>query len=159
MVGSKVKVRLPLEPFGAARQRVRAVPTGRRDSKGGMIYRGTTYMAPQYEAWRKDALPFFNRAAPVTPLLGPLEALVVSVARFRKQRARKTTFPPRKWHDTRPDLDNILKAVLDCCQEAGWFLNDWQVARAVVEKVEAAQGEEPSVSVVVRRLETPYHLR
>ena len=158
-VVGKVSLRLPLEPFGAARQRVRAVPTGKRNARGEMIHRGQTYMDPKYAKWRDEAMPYFETAAPAAPLTGPLEVLLVAVVSFRATRRRKTTMPPRIWHATRPDIDNVLKAVLDCAQEAGWFLNDWQVARGVVEKVEAAQGEAPALSVVVRKLETPYHLR
>jgi Holliday junction resolvase RusA-like endonuclease len=155
---ARVALKLHVEPFGAARTRTVARPTG-QFKNGREIWRGGVRPDPKYEAWRKNAMPCFRRAAPATPLLGPLEVLLVAVVPFREGRRRKTTMPPRIWHATRPDLDNLLKAVLDCAQEAGWFLNDWQVVRAVAEKCEAAQGEGPSISVVVRPIETPYHLR
>lgn len=145
----KVQARIPVEPFGAARHRARAMEY--RPGK----WRALIYEDGKYRRWRKTAQPWFERAAPDDPLEGPLQVSLVVVLPFRKSDHRKTKYVPRKWHTARPDLDNVLKAVLDCCQSAAWFRNDTQIARAVVEKLYASQGEEPSLSVTVRVLD-PY---
>lgn len=160
----RIGLKLPLEPFGAARTGARAMPV---TSKGRCSACGTwrtwvaqLFMRGKYRKWRSKALPYFLRARiDECPLTGPLELRMLIVMPFRKGDARKTMMVPRKWHVARPDKDNVEKAVLDCAQEAGWFLNDWQVARGVVEKVYAAQGEDPGISIIVQKLETPYHLR
>lgn len=159
----KASVRLPLAPFGAARTGARAMPVtvkGRCPCGHWLVWAAQIYMRGKYRKWRDAALVYFKRARPEgAPFLGPLEVRLLAVLPFLKGDARKTRMVPRKWHVARPDLDNIEKAVLDCAQDAGWFVNDWQIARVVKEKCYAAQGEEPSISVVVAKLETPYHLR
>lgn len=85
----------------------------------------------------------------------PCELLLVVVMPFRESDRRKTRFVPRRWHEARPDWDNVGKAICDVMQEAGWLKNDWLVARVVIEKVYAAQGEDASVSVTLRPLD-PY---
>ena len=108
-----------------------------------------------YEKWRAAAAPFFRRRAPRVPLEGPLELQLVVVMPFLEGDRRKTRHVPRRWHEARPDWDNVGKAICDAAQDHGWLKNDWLVARVVLEKVYAAQGEEPSVSIVLRPL-PPY---
>ena len=150
-----IRLRLPLVPFGAARTRTRAFNTGRKDRRGQPIYSTQHFMDDAYREWRALAMPHFERAAPAHKLTGPLVFTLVAVHPFLKSDRRRTRHVPRRWHDVKPDFDNVSKAVLDCAEAAGWFHNDSQIARAVVEEVYAAQGEDPSLSIVVRELE-PY---
>jgi len=138
---------------------VRAVPTGQYGRDGQKVWRGQTYKDPKYAKWQRAAMPYFGRERPEHPLEGPLALSMVAVLKFRETDRRKTRFVPRKWHTARPDMDNVMKAIMDCAQNAGWFANDWQVVRVLAEKVYAAQGEEPSLSVIVVPIETPYHVR
>jgi len=151
-------VRLPLEPFGAARHRARAMPTGKRRPNGEPIFRAQIYKDTRYRDWCAEALPYFVQAAPESPLVGPLQLSLVVVLPFLKSDRRKSHVP-RKWAHVKPDLDNVSKTVCDCAEDAGWFKSDSQICRAVAEKVRAAQGEEPSISVSVSRIDTPYHTR
>jgi Holliday junction resolvase RusA-like endonuclease len=134
------------------------MPTGRYSPKGQPLFRAQIYKDPKYRAWCEFALPYFLGATPESPMVGPLKLELVVVLPFLKSDQRKSHVP-RKWAHVKPDLDNVGKAVLDCAEEAGWFKNDSQVCRSVCEKVRAEQGEGPSISVRVSRLEVPYHVR
>lgn len=145
-----------MEPFGAARTQVRAMPGnhGMR-CRCGQRWTAQLYKDPRYRRWCTEALKHFRRVRPAEPFAVPVELSLVVVMRFLESDRRKTRFVPRRWHEARPDWDNVGKAVCDVAQEAGWLTNDWLVARVVLEKVYAAQGEAPSISVVMRPLE-PY---
>lgn len=60
---------------------------------------------------------------------------------------------PRKseWKTTRPDADNVAKAVLDSMAGVAW-IDDSQVVHLIVEKWHAAQGEPPCVLVTIATL-------
>lgn len=63
--------------------------------------------------------------------------------------------PPegRCWRQTKPDGDNVLKAVADALVKAGVLRDDVHVVRWVVESRYAALGEGPAVEVVMRFVE------
>ena len=65
--------------------------------------------------------------------------------------------PPedRCWRQTKPDGDNVIKAVADALVKAGVLRDDVHVVRWVVESRYAALGEGPAVEVVVRGVGTP----
>jgi len=58
---------------------------------------------------------------------------------------------PREWHDSRPDADNMLKAVKDALSGLIWR-DDCQVSREVVEKYRCSGDEQPGVTVFVESL-------
>lgn len=149
----KITATIPLSPFGAARTRARAVPTGRFDRNGQRIWTAQVYKQGTYKKWMEAALVYFLQAAPVIPLEGPLELRFVALSECRKGDKRKRTPAGRKWHDTKPDIDNIEKAICDVAEQAGWFKNDSQVCRVVKEQVRAAQGEPPAIKLIVTELE------
>jgi Holliday junction resolvase RusA-like endonuclease len=51
------------------------------------------------------------------------------------------------WRPTKPDGDNVLKAVADALQDAGVVTDDKVIVTATVESLYAAKGEGPSVEV------------
>lgn len=154
-----IRLLLPLVPFGAARTRTRAFPTGRKGKGGRPVFSVQHFMDAKYRAWREEAMPHFLRVAPEAPLQGPLQLTLVIVNPSLSAAEKLKRFTPRAWHAVKPDGDNVTKAVLDCAEEAGWMLGDAQVCRTLVEKVRAAKGEPPSLSIIVKRLDVPYHLR
>jgi crossover junction endodeoxyribonuclease RusA len=86
-------------------------------------------------------------------MVGPLSLVIVAVFRRPKRIPKRT--PGRLWHDKRPDLDNVLKAVLDAGTNAGLWLDDAQVVELLVRSVYAAAGEEPHVTLIVAPLTGP----
>lgn len=116
-------------------------------------------MDDKYRAWREKAMPHFIRVSPGSPLVGPLSLSLLIVNPSLSAAEKLKRFTPRTWHAVKPDGDNVTKAVLDCAEAARWMLGDAQVCLTVVHKVRAAKGEAPSLSIVVKVLDVPYHLR
>ena len=81
------------------------------------------------------------------PLTGPLE-LVLECVLPRPASIPKREGIGQRWRDKKPDADNIAKSIMDSVRGILW-VDDAQVARLVVEKVEAAEGEPPGVNVKV----------
>lgn len=88
-----------------------------------------------------EALDFaFHTFAPKTPLAGPICLSIV------------ITWPPKKCdintkvkrlrflggnhisHVRKPDCDNAMKAILDSLQRLGFFTDDKQICKAIIEK-------------------------
>lgn len=76
----------------------------------------------------------------------PLEGAVILSVEFR--------FPAGKGHKdgepkiTRPDTDNLIKALKDCMTRLGFWTDDAQVAQETVRKSYAA---EPGVRIIVSK--------
>lgn len=154
-----IRLLLPLAPFGAARTRTRAFPTGRKGKRGQPVFSVQHFMDPKYRAWREEAFPYFEAVAPKVPMSGPLQLSVLIINPSLSAVEKLKRYTPRTWHAVKPDGDNVTKAILDCAEESKWMLGDAQVARSIVEKVRAAKGEAPSLSIVMKLLDVPYHLR
>lgn len=87
------------------------------------------YRDPKVTANAKALALMIQRFAPRTAWTGPVGvALAVSFCRPKKA-------PGNVWKDTKPDVDNLAKQVLDVLQHCGFFNNDAQVARLVVTKL------------------------
>lgn len=66
--------------------------------------------------------------------------------------ARKRNPRPRIWRTKKPDLDNLVKLVKDACSKVV-FLDDSQIVRMTVEKIQCAQGESPFTKVIFSEME------
>lgn len=119
------------------------VPQGRpRFSTRGGYPRA--YDDKKSRAW-KDAITLAAKTHKVRLMEGPIEVFLT----FHMPRPKgipKNVF----WHSKRPDLDNLVKAVLDGLQGHA-FKDDGQIAMLVAEK----KYREP-VGVHISRQEVPY---
>ena len=102
-------------------------------------------------AWKGMAAEVMALHARGRKLEGPLFVSILAVFPLPKSSERKRTMPHREWHVKRADVDNIAKAVLDAANGVLWH-DDGQVARLRIDKIVAAQGEEPRVVMEVGRL-------
>lgn len=91
-----------------------------------------------------------EKAAAAAPIFqaGPVELHVLAVFTCPRSKHRKRDPLPRTPKSTKPDSENIAKAVMDAANGL-LFLDDSQVARLTVVKVVGAQGEAPRVEVTV----------
>lgn len=111
--------------------------------------------------WKKRAAGVLIRARqdagyPPRPIFAkgePLEVLVLVVGELPVSKHRKTIPPPRAWQTSlrAGDFDNIAKPICDVATGILW-VDDSQIARATVEKIVGAQGEEPRLEMIVRPL-------
>lgn len=86
------------------------------------------------------------------PIDGALSATVQFWFALPASKARKRPVP-QTHKTTKPDCDNLAKAVLDACNGVV-YADDSQVARLTVEKYVAAQGEPSRCEVEIAQLTT-----
>ena len=78
--------------------------------------------------WKAYVRLVASQHAPTTPLAGPVRVRIVCV--FPRPRARKR----EHWHTVKPDVDNLVKLVLDSLNGIV-YQDDKQVARLELIKV------------------------
>jgi Holliday junction resolvase RusA-like endonuclease len=138
---------IPGEPVAQGRGRAFRLPTGQirvHDPVKSRAWKGVAQVHYQ-EALRAAAL-----AAPA--FLGPVEVHVLAVFTCPKGQYRKREPVARRPKATKPDAENVLKAVQDAGNGLLW-VDDSQVARVTIEKFVGAQEEAPFVRVTVKALE------
>lgn len=101
--------------------------------------------------WKATAQAHMAMVFPGPPMLGPLSVEVAATFACPKSQWRKTEPRPARWHEKRPDAENVAKAVLDAATGVLWF-DDAQVSRLLVLKVVGAQGAAPCVWLKVERI-------
>ena len=115
---------------------------------------GRAYQDRDYAAWRRGAALVLRAARGPTIADGPVS---VRVAAYSPRPARRPDWCDRAaWATgeatpavTRCDLDNVAKAVLDACTDAGLWSDDRQVASIDARQWYAAVGDPPRVVVSV----------
>ena len=95
--------------------------------RGGNV---RVYNPATAEGWKSRVAQAAKEIIPSTPLVGPLELrLAFRFARpkshCKKNGEFKTDAP--KWKLSRPDLDNCVKATVDCLMDMGFFSDDSQI--------------------------------
>lgn len=101
--------------------------------------------------WRARAA-WFMRPACQEPLSGPLWVTIWAVFALPKSKIRKRTPQLNRTPCTkRPDIDNIVKAILDAGNGVCWQ-DDAQVYRLEVFKMYGREGESPSVILEAREV-------
>lgn len=101
-------------------------------------------------AYKQHVALFGRRAKPGGPLFEKLRVDLVFVLPAIGKPPKEPR--PRSWAGVRPDLDNLVKAVLDALNGVLW-LDDAQVVLLSAAKHRAADGEGPSTSVRVQPVE------
>lgn len=116
------------------------------------------YDPPKSRSWKgaaqvhyRDALERAGITAPAFPD-GPVELHVLAVFTCPRSKHRKRVPLPRQPKSTKPDSENIAKAVMDAGNGL-LYMDDEQVARLTVEKIVGAQDEAPRVEVTVKAFE------
>jgi Holliday junction resolvase RusA-like endonuclease len=96
------------------------------------------------------------------PLEGPLQVgLGFDLARPKShygtgKNAGKLKASAPQWMATAPDIDKLVRAVLDAIGDAGtWWFDDGQVAQLTASKRYCGEGEVPGVVVSIRAIPPP----
>jgi len=103
--------------------------------------------------WKASAQAHMVMAFPGPPMRGPLSVEVAATFACPKSQWRKREPQAARWHEKRPDAENVAKAVLDAATGVLWF-DDAQVSRLLVLKVVGGQLEAPCVFLRVERITT-----
>lgn len=151
MPPQSVEIRIEGPPVPKARPRAQVIFYG---DKCQTCLRGHRHSATMYtlsatkefeRRVAKAARPhFFNGM-----IEGPVDVRILFVFPM-KGNPRKREPRPAEWKPTRPDADNLTKAVLDGLNGIA-FKDDGQVCSETVHKIHAAQGVAPQTIIAVRK--------
>ena len=121
-----------------AQPRVKAFARGRHAG---------VYTPDTADAWKAEVrrAALANRSTP-EPLRGPLSVQLTFL--MPRPKSRKVDV----WHTTRPDADNLAKAVLDALTDASIWGDDAQVAKMVVAKLYAKGTYGAGCAVIIEQL-------
>jgi Holliday junction resolvase RusA-like endonuclease len=141
-----IRFSVPAVPVAQPRQRHRLLQAGGRTIAVNYVPR-TSPVQSFKASVAHEAREVYQGA----PLAGPIKLTVLFLmprpARLRwKKRAM-----PRCWHASKPDLDNLVKAVKDALKGILWH-DDSQVAELAASKLYCSGPEAPSVAVVLEQL-------
>lgn len=94
---------------------------------------------PAYITKNAEALTFLMRMfAPPKPLDGPIHLTMTFFLPWRSSERKRDLDRGVMYADTKPDLDNLCKQVLDAMEPAGFFANDSRIADLTLRKVRTA---------------------
>lgn len=135
-----ITIHIPGEPVAQGR--------GRAAMAQGRV---RVFDPPKSRNWKATAQHHAMMQMYGKPLFdGPLEVVIEAVWTLPKSKHRKEP-RPRSIRWSKPDSDNLAKAVLDSLNGVVWR-DDAQAADTRIRKWNGAQGEAPGVTVQVRRL-------
>lgn len=115
--------------------------------RGGAMFIGKKSSSKAISAVRTLSvmlLPF----RPAVPFGGPLRLSVLWVYPWRKSEPKKNRLKGSIPCDTRPDCDNICKALCDCMTKQGFWHDDSQVAGLNFNK---RWGDRPRIEIEIER--------
>ena len=84
---------------------------------------------------------------------GPFLGAVAVEIRFDMPRPKSMRGTEQKPHTVKPDIDNLVKAVMDALTEANWWIDDAQVWSLSTSKQYAAKGEPSGVYIQANEIE------
>jgi Holliday junction resolvase RusA-like endonuclease len=101
---------------------------------------------------KNELIALMAQYAPDHPIDGPIELVVRWCYPFRASEPKKNRAAGWRHCDTRPDIDNICKMLLDCMTRLGFWQDDSQVARLEFGKYWAYQ---PGIEIDLTTLQNP----
>ena len=138
----------PCVPVAQPRQRQRVVQAG-----GRAFAQNYTPRNSPVNAFKAAVQLAASQAYAGPPLDEPLEMSVTFVFARKKNQIWKTKPMPRLPHAGKPDLDNLLKSLMDALTGT-LFVDDARVTRLTACKFVASGSEQPHCEVIVWRPDT-----
>lgn len=129
-----------------------AQPRPRVDTRGGFPHVYEAKASHAIHSWKETlAIVAWDRMARTRRLAGPLSVVVTFHMPRPKSMIWKTRPMPRERHVGTPDLDNLVKPILDATQGIV-FADDCQIAELYASKWIAAGDEWPGVVISINEL-------
>jgi Holliday junction resolvase RusA-like endonuclease len=128
--------------------------------KFGNTYSARVYDAGTAEGWKGLIAQEVRPLLPAVPIDCPVRLDAVFLFDRPKRLLRKSDPAGRLLHTSKPDRDNLEKALLDCLTQVGVLADDCHVCAGEVRKYYVAKGERPGVIVRLAAAETfdPYDI-
>jgi len=117
-----------------------------------------TYQDSKTKKFERDVSLFMRPYAPKKPIKGPI-SLSIAFMHPRPLRLKQKTLKGAKvpadriYKDTRPDLDNLTKAISDCCQGL-FFVDDAQIAEIKTSDFYAERTGQARIEVSISSLQS-----
>ena len=141
---------------GDPKAQPRARSFARKLKDGRVVAR--VYDAGTAEAWKTQVAAAAKPHRPATPLTGPVSLQI----EFRMKRPKSHYGTGRNanrlkpsapvFHISKPDRNNLVKAVEDAMTQLGFWRDDAQVAAGETTKIYTLEGERPGVTIRVLTL-------
>lgn len=93
------------------------------------------YQSAEVKANAQALVTLCAKHRPEIPILGPVSLDLTVCIPWRKGDSKRLRAKGPAWADTKPDVDNTAKQMLDVLQSAGFFYNDSQVASLLIRKI------------------------
>ena len=116
----------------------KAQPRPRATARGGFA---RVYNPSTADEWKQAIVDAARNMG--EPFLGPVSLEI----RFDMPRPKSMRGTDQKPHTVKPDIDNLVKAVMDALTTAIWWIDDSQVWRISTSKQYAAKGEPSGVLI------------
>jgi Holliday junction resolvase RusA-like endonuclease len=110
------------------------------------------YTPTTASAFKATVAMLAEKSHPGPPLDGPVGMEIIFVLDRPKSKIWKTREMPREMHCGRPDIDNLVKAVMDSLKGIAWR-DDSQVACLVTSKWVASGYEQPHTQITIEALD------
>lgn len=134
-------VTIPGEPHAQMRHRHANI--------GGHVRAYDPKASRNWKGYASDCMSVAMAGA--APLEGNIELTIRAFWECPVSKRLKRGLRPRCWRQGRKDADNIAKAVQDAGNGVLW-IDDRQIVRLMVEKIQAEQGSPPRTELLVRVL-------
>ena len=115
-------------------------PTATAQQKGYSRHTGKYYKPAELRDAEQKYLAYANQVRPAQPMEGPIKLTVIFI--FLAGKSHTPGFPKI----TKPDTDNMLKALKDSLTRTGFWKDDAQVWNETTAKI---WGREPGIRVIV----------
>jgi Holliday junction resolvase RusA-like endonuclease len=146
------------QQFGLMRFSVPAVPVAQPRQRHRLLKVNGRAFAQNYtprtspvQSFKASVAHEARAAYQGAPLSGPLKLSITFLMPRPGRLPWKSKPMPRRWHESKPDLDNLVKAVKDALLKILWH-DDAQVAELVAQKLHCSGEEGPGANVVLQRL-------
>ena len=126
-VEDRITLQLELEPMACPRPRV-----------AGKF----AYMPTKYLQWKSTAVTFIRQQYKDSQIIGPVYIDISAIFHRPKSLMRKKDPRKRILKTTKPDIDNVVKAVLDALQDAKVLKDDSQVVGIMAFKLYGAMKDD-----------------
>lgn len=121
------------------------IPAGTAQMKRANFRNGTFFEGKQLKEARETYMSMLLPEAPELPLIGPVAAGLYFSYPIKDKRKKG------KWKTSKPDCDNLVKLLLDCMTRLGFWEDDSQISKLIVEKNYSMSGS-AQIRICVREL-------
>lgn len=114
---------------------------------------GRIYMPDKYLEYKKEVVQILEDNLSVSFWTPEESRPMKLICKFIHKRPKRLGKGPRVVKTTRPDIDNLLKTILDCLQDAKVIKDDsFIIELSNVQDLYGYHGEEPSTTIILETI-------